>query len=82
MGKRPRTNMSGLVSHTLPDGKSYSSPRNKAEQSLNKLKKMTESGDWKVIKAVKKSDGEPFKMFGTITIEIPVEILIKAGFRK
>lgn len=82
MGKRMKTNMSGLVSHTTPNGRSYSSPRNKAEQSLNKLKKMTESGGWNVIKAVKKSDGEPFKMFGTITIEIPIEILIKAGFRK
>ena len=73
--------MNGLVSHTTPNGKSYSSGRNKCEQNIKKLQKLIDEG-WEITGANKKSSEAEFKLFGTITLEIPVEILIKAGFRK
>ena len=60
------------------------------EFEASELKKMLDN-DWKIT-AVRKSrrpridkePKEPFKMFGTIKVnfEIPIEILIKAGFAK
>ena len=41
---RKRTNMNGLVSHTTPNGKSYSSGRNKCEQNIKKLQKLIDAG--------------------------------------
>lgn len=78
---RTRVKMNGLVSHTTPNGKSYSSGRNKCEQNIKKLEKLIDEG-WEITGAKKKSSENEFKLFGTITLEIPVEILIKAGFRK
>ena len=78
---RTRVKMNGLVSHTTPNGKSYSSGRNKCEQNIKKLQKLIDEG-WEITGANKKSSEAKFKLFGTITLEIPVEILIKAGFRK
>jgi len=78
---RQRVKMNGLVSHTTPNGKSYSSGRNKCEQNIKKLEKLIGEG-WEITGANKKSSETEFKLFGTITMEIPVEVLIKAGFRK
>lgn len=78
---RQRVRMNGLVLHTTPNGKSYSSGRNKCEQNIKKLEKLIGEG-WEIAGASKKSSETEFKLFGTITMEIPVEILIKAGFRK
>ena len=72
--------MSGLVSHTTPDGKSYTSSKNKCEMGIKKLEKLLNSGF--EVTDIKKKDEGNFKLFGTINIEIPVEILIKAGFAK
>jgi hypothetical protein len=84
MGKRMKTNMSGLVSHTTPNGRSYTSSQNKCEVGIKKMQKLLNEG-WVPVSASKKqNDSSEFKMFGTIKVnfEIPVEILIKAGFRK
>lgn len=78
---RTRVKMSGLVSHTTPDGKSRTSSENKCRQNIKKLEKLIGEG-WEITGANKKSSETEFKLFGTITMEIPVEILIKAGFRK
>jgi hypothetical protein len=80
---RTRVKMNGLVSHTTPNGKSYSSGRNKCEQNIKKLEKLIDEG-WEITGAKKKSSEGTFKLFGTLEckFEIPVEILIKAGFRK
>ena len=78
---RTRVKMNGLVSHTTPNGKSYSSGRNKCEQNIKKLEKLIDEG-WEITGAKKKSSEGTFKLFGTITLEVPVEVLIKAGFRK
>ena len=67
--------MNGLVSHTTPNGKSYSSGRNKCEQNIKKLEKLIGEG-WEISGTKKKSSETEFKLFGTITMEIPVEILI------
>lgn len=83
MGKRPRTNMSGLVSHTTPDGRSRTSSQNKCEVGIKKALRLLDEG-WKPVVSKKQKDSSEFKMFGTISVnfEIPVEILIKAGFKK
>ena len=78
---RRRTNMSGLVSHTTPDGKSRTSSENRCRQGIKRLEKMLDEG-WEITGLKRKSSETEFKLFGTITMEIPVEILIKAGFRK
>lgn len=78
---RTRVKMSGLVLHTTPDGKSRTSSENKCRQGVKKLQKLIDEG-WEITGAKKKSSEDCFKLFGTITIDIPVEILIKAGFRK
>ena len=80
---RARVKMSGLVVHTTPDGKSYSSGRNRCERKLKRLEKLLEEG-YKIanVKKTETSNSSEFKLFGTFTIEVPVEILIKAGFRK
>ena len=75
---RLKVKMSGLVSHTTPNGKSYSSGRNKCEQGVKKLQKLIDEGY--ELTGVRKKEKE-FKLFGTITIDIPIEILIKAGFK-
>ena len=76
---RKRTKMNGLVSHTTPSGASYQSGKNRCEQQIKRLQKLIDDG-YKIV-GTKKKD-EPFKLFGTFTLEIPVEILIKAGFKK
>ena len=78
---RTRVKMSGLVVHTTPDGKSRTSSENRCRQGVKKLQKLIDEG-WEITGANKKSSETEFKLFGTITMEIPVEILIKAGFRK
>ena len=72
--------MNGLVSHTTPNGKSYSSGRNKCEQNIKKLEKLIDEG-WEITGAKKKSSEGAFKLFGEFTVEIPVEILVKARFK-
>ena len=75
---RKRTRMNGLVSHTTPSGASYQSGKNKCEQNIKKLQKLIDEGY--ELTGVRKKEKE-FRLFGTITIDIPVEILIKAGFK-
>ena len=77
---RKRTRMNGLVSHTTPSGASYQSGKNKCEQSIKKLQKLIDEGY--ELADVRKKDSK-FRLFGTIEckFEIPVEILIKAGFK-
>jgi hypothetical protein len=77
---RQRTKMNGLVSHTTPSGASYQSGKNKCEQNIKKLQKLIDE-DWEITGAKKKSSEGVFKLFGEFTIEIPVEILIKARFK-
>lgn len=76
---RKRTKMNGLVSHTTPSGASYQSGKNRCEQQIKRLQKLIDDG-YEIVRAKKKD--EPFKLFGTFTLEIPAEILIKAGFKK
>ena len=76
--------MSGLVSHTTPDGRSHTSSRTTCEVWIKKLQKLIDE-NWKIAHIETEArEGGPFRMFGTIEInfEIPVEILVKAGFRK
>lgn len=75
---RQRVKMNGLVCHTTPNGKNYSSSKNKCEQNVKRLQKLIDEGY--ELTGVRKKEKE-FKLFGTITIDIPVEILIKAGFK-
>jgi hypothetical protein len=77
---RTRVKMNGLVLHTTPNGKSYSSGRNKCAQNIKKLEKLIDEG-WEITGAKKKSSEDCFKLFGEFTIEIPVEVLIKARFK-
>ena len=72
--------MNGLVSHTTPSGASYQSGKNKCEQNIKKLEKLIDEG-WEITGAKKKSSESVFKLFGEFTIEIPVEILVKARFK-
>lgn len=57
------------------------------EFEASELKKMLDN-DWQAKKTkrprIKKEPKESFKMWGTIKVnfEIPIEVLIKAGFRK
>ena len=76
---RKRTKMNGLVSHTTPSGASYQSGKNRCEQQIKRLQKLIDDG-YEIVGAKKKD--KPFKLFGTFTLEVPVEILIKAGFKK
>ncbi len=78
---RLKVKMSGLVSHTTPNGKSYSSGRNKCEQGVKKLIGLIDEG-YKLTGAKKKEPEEGFKLFGEFTIEVPDEILIRAKFKK
>ena len=80
---RQRTNMSGLAYHAKPSGKGCQSAHDKCEQKLRKLQRLIDEG-YKITHAEvkKQSNTETFKLFGTFTMEIPVEILIKAGLRK
>lgn len=73
--------MNGLEGHFTPDGRGYRSPRNKCEAGIKRLQRLAEEG-WKATHEAEKKEPEGFKLFGTITLDIPVEILIKAGFRK
>jgi hypothetical protein len=41
---RTRTKINGLVSHTTPNGKSYTSGRNKCEIGIKKLEKLLGDG--------------------------------------
>ena len=41
---RKRTKMSGLISHTNPDGKSYVSHKERCNANLNKLEKLINEG--------------------------------------
>ena len=72
--------MSGLVSHTTPDGKSRTSNENRCRQGVKRLEKLIDEG-WEITGAKKKSSEGVFKLFGEFTIEIPAEILIKARFK-
>ena len=81
MGTRKRTKMNGLEGHFTPDGRGYRSPKNKCETQVRKLQRLIDEG-WAVTHKVEEKKENGFKLFGTITLDIPVEILIKAGFRK
>lgn len=80
---RQRTKMNDLIIHVKSSGDSYQSGRSKCEQQLKKLQKLINKG-YQITNAEveKPADITEFKLFGTFTMEIPVEILIKAGFRK
>lgn len=54
---RQRTKMNGLVSHTTPNGKSYTSGRNKCEMNIKKLEKLLGDG-YELTGISKKSDEE------------------------
>jgi len=57
---RQRTKMNGLVSHTTPNGKSYTSGRNKCEMNIKKLEKLL--GDGYEPTGAKKTKEENFKI--------------------
>jgi hypothetical protein len=77
MGKRTRTNMGGLVVHVTPNGKRYTSPKERCEQKLRHLEELLKQ-DFKVAKVKKVADGcQEVKCFG-VTLEIPLEIVVKA----
>lgn len=44
MGKRNRTNMSGLVSHTCPNGSSYQGRKEQCKEKIKKLQKLINEG--------------------------------------
>ena len=54
--------MSGLVSHTTPNGKSYTSGRNKCEQSIKKLQKLINAGYELTGVSKKPAEEENFKI--------------------
>ena len=54
---RQRTKMSGLVSHTTPNGKSRTSSENRCRMSLNKLQKLVDAG-YELIGAKKHEEPE------------------------
>lgn len=76
---RLRVKMTGLVSHTTPDGKSRTSSENRCRQGVKKLQKLLDES-WKITGAEKK-EPKGFKLFGEFSIEIPDEILIRAKFK-
>ena len=81
---RKRTNMSGLVVSATPEGKARTSGQNKCEMGIKKLQKLIDEG-FELTGAKKNApEKKEFKLFGTLEckFEIPVEILIKAGFVK
>ena len=64
---RNRVNMSGLISHTTPDGKSHSGPENRCRESLKRLEK--------AVSFFAKS-GEHFKTItinDEVTVDIPID---------
>jgi hypothetical protein len=77
---RTRVKMSGLIVHTTPDGKSRTSNENRCQMGIKKLQRLVDEGY--ELTGVRKKDGK-FRLFGTIEckFEIPLEILIKAGFK-
>lgn len=79
---RNRTKMNDLIVSVKPSGESYQSAKNRCEQKLRKLERLLEEGYKITHTEVKKPKSNEFKLFGTFTIEVPMEILIKAGFRK
>ena len=67
MKQRKRTRMSGLVSHTMPTGKSYSTPESRCRAKLHRFSKLVEEGykligaekeDYKVVMIL----GKPLKL--------------------
>ena len=74
---RTKVKMSGLVMHVTPDGRNYSSGRNKCERNIKRLERLIDEG-WEIAGSKKEKE---FELFGTFTIEVPIEILIKAGLR-
>ena len=58
---RQRTKMSGLVSHTTPNGKSYTSGRYKCEIGVKKLQKLIDAG-YKLTGAKKADEESNFKI--------------------
>ena len=59
---RQRTKMNGLVSHTTPNGKSYSSGRNKCEMGIKKLQKLIDAGYELTGVSKKPAEEENFKV--------------------
>ena len=60
---RQRTKMNGLVSHTTPNGKSYTSSRNKCEQGIKRLQKLIDAGyELTGIKKAKEPEEPEFKI--------------------
>lgn len=51
---RKRTRMSGLVSHTNPDGRSYVSHREKCSNNLRKLENLINEG-YKIVGSTKRT---------------------------
>ena len=75
-----------VISSATPNRKERLESHREFEAS--DLKRMLDDGWEPCIKPKRprfkreKKEPEGFKLFGTITLDIPVEILIKAGFRK
>lgn len=53
--------MSGLVSHTTPNGKSYSSGKNKCEMGIKRLQKLIDTG-YELTGIKKSAEEEKFKI--------------------
>jgi hypothetical protein len=75
--------MSGLAYNAKPSGRGCQSAHDKCEQKLKKLQRLIDEG-YKIThtEVRKPANTAEFKLFGTLTVEVPIEILIKAGFRK
>ena len=58
---RQRTKMSGLVSHTTPNGKFYTSGRYKCEIGVKKLQKLIDAG-YKLTGVKKANEESNFKI--------------------
>ena len=52
--------MNGLVSHTTPNGKSYTSGKNKCEMGINRIQKLIDAGY--ELTGTKKAEKENFKI--------------------
>lgn len=55
---RKRTNMSGLISHTTPNGKSYSSSESRCRVGIQKLQRLVDEG-FKITGTELKKIGNP-----------------------
>ena len=80
---RPRTKMSGLVSHTRPNGKSIVSHRERCSNSLRRLERLLDEG-YEIIGAKRKRTGTPKRVKvslfgGDITVIVEYQDWINNG---